>query len=49
MEERSANILFKNKICGTLTETVNGGALFTYDQAWAETIAAQSDFLWCSK
>jgi serine/threonine-protein kinase HipA len=39
MEQRFANISFKNKFCGTLTETIDGGTLFAYDQAWTETIA----------
>lgn len=36
---RTAPILFKNQKAGTLTETADGGTLFTYDQTWQEPIA----------
>lgn len=39
MELRSVDILFKDKVAGTLAETSDGGTLFTYDQTWAESIA----------
>lgn len=39
MTQRSINILFKDKLAGTLVETANGGTCFTYNQGWAEDIA----------
>lgn len=39
MTLRSADVLFKDKLAGTLIETPKGGTCFTYDQAWTEDIS----------
>jgi len=39
MTRRIADILYKDKFAGTLTETAGGGTCFTYQPDWAEGIA----------
>ena len=39
MALRTADILFKDHLAGTLTETASGGTRFTYAPDWAEDIA----------
>jgi serine/threonine-protein kinase HipA len=39
MALRSADILYKDQLAGSLTETVAGGSRFTYASAWNEDIA----------
>lgn len=39
MALRTADILFKDHLAGTLTETARGGTRFTYAPDWAEDIA----------
>jgi serine/threonine-protein kinase HipA len=39
MALRIAEILYKDRLAGTLTETAGGGARFTYEPSWVEDIA----------
>ncbi|HEY4342735.1 MAG TPA: HipA domain-containing protein [Parvibaculum sp.] len=39
MELRTAEILFKDRLAGTLTETASGGTRFVYDANWDSDIA----------
>jgi serine/threonine-protein kinase HipA len=39
MDVRSAEVLFKDTVAGTLTETANGGSRFAYAPDWKQTIA----------
>ena len=39
MELRKADILFKDKPAGRLTETASGGTRFTYETGWTEDVA----------